>query len=290
MAERDEGWTILKVLTWTSERFARARIGSPRLDAELLLAHLLRVDRVRLYMDFDKPLCAGELGRYRQLVQRRLAREPVAYIVGEREFWSLPLFVDRAAIVPRPETELLVELALELSRAIAAVPLTVVDVGTGCGAIAVALKRELPDARVIGTDIGEAALELARRNATRHGVAIDLYAGDLLEALPDHTQPNLVVGNLPYVASAELETLEPELRAWEPRVGLDGGVDGLVLVRRLVEQAALRLAAGGALALEIGWRHGPAVRSLLEAHGFLAVEVRRDLAGLDRVVSGRRSP
>jgi release factor glutamine methyltransferase len=283
----DDTWTILRVLTWTAERFARQGIGSARLDAEVLLAHLLGVDRIRLYTDFDKPLAAPELARVRDGVRRRLAGEPVAYITGEREFWSLTLSVDRAVLVPRPETELLVEVALELCRGLERP--TFVDVGTGSGAIAIALGHTLPAARLVAIDREAAAIEVAARNAARHAVTLTLLAGDLLDPLPPGEQPDLLLSNLPYVPSAELAGLAPEVRDWEPRTALDGGADGLALIRRLVPQASRRLPAGAALALEVGAGQAGAVRTLFEEHGFLAVEVRRDLAQLERVVVGRRA-
>jgi len=292
-AGADERWTILRVLEWTADRFAQAGLESPRLEAEVLLAHGLGVERLRLYLDHDKPLRQEELAAFRQTIRRRLAREPLAYITGEREFWSLGLLVDRAVLIPRPETELLVELSLAAVRARDAgadgeqLPLTIVDVGTGSGAIAVALARELPTARVLATEIDPAALAVARKNVERCGVGnLELFAGDLLEGLPEDLRADLIAANPPYICSAELAGLQPEVARWEPARALDGGEDGLAVIRRLVPQAARRLTAGGALLLEIGCDQGAEVRALLEAVGFCEVVVHTDLAGLDRVVAG----
>lgn len=282
-----DDWTILKVLSWTAERFAKENLATPRLDAEILLAHALCVDRVRLYLDFDKPLEPSELSVYRGCVQRRLAREPVAYITGQREFWSLAVGVSPAVLIPRPDTELLVEQGLALARAMGEAP-TVVDVGTGSGAIALALARELPGARVVATDVDPAALEVAARNAGAHALQIALCAGDLLDALDPGLAPDLVVANLPYIASEELAGLEPEITRYEPRLALDGGPDGLDLIRRLIPQAAACLRPDGALALEVGWRQAAQVQQLLEQQGFSRLHVHRDLAGLERVITARR--
>jgi release factor glutamine methyltransferase len=282
-----DDWTILKVLSWTAERFTRENLATPRLDAEILLAHALSVDRVRLYLDFDKPLEPGELSAYRGCVRRRLAREPVAYITGHREFWSLAVAVSPAVLIPRPDTELLVEQGLALARAMGDGP-TVVDVGTGSGAIALALAKELPGARVVATEVDAAALEVAARNVDAHALRIALCSGDLLEALAPDLSPDLVVANLPYIASEELDGLEPEITRYEPRLALDGGPDGLDLIRRLIPQAAACLRPDGALALEVGWRQAAQVRQLLEHQGFSQLQVHQDLAGLDRVISARR--
>jgi release factor glutamine methyltransferase len=281
-------WTILRVLTWTADRFTRAGFGSSRLDAELLLGHALGVERIQLYTQHDKPLGAVELEAIRALVRRRLAREPVAYLTGKKEFWSLELQVSAAVLIPRPETELLVEIALRLARRSSAT--TIVDVGTGSGAIALALAKELPAVTVLGLDRSLEALEVARGNGARLGLPLALREGDLLDALPDDLVPDLIVANLPYIARGELASLAPEIREWEPRLALDGGEDGLDAIRRLIPEAALRLRPGGALALEHGSGQAPAVRELLEAAGFVDVCVERDLAGLERVTWGTRPP
>ena len=284
-------WTILRVLTWTTGRFQRDGLASPRLDAEILLAHCLGVDRVRLYVEHDKPLHPDELVRFRAAVRRRLAREPVAYITGTREFWSMPLQVDKHVLIPRPETEVLEEQAIEMLGQMRVDVPVVVDVGTGSGAVALALAREVSGARVMATDIAPRALEVAAANAIRLGLVVTFYQGDLLDALPREVEDiDLVVANPPYVSTAELDRLEPEIARWEPRQALDGGADGLAVYRRLIRQVINRLAPGGAVAFEIGAEQATDVRGLLAGSGFGEVVVRQDLAGLDRVVVARTSP
>ncbi|HKA91261.1 MAG TPA: peptide chain release factor N(5)-glutamine methyltransferase [Haliangiales bacterium] len=277
-----EAWTPLKVLAWTTGKFAERGIGSARLDAEVLLAHALGTSRVGLYTGFDKPLQEEELAAYRELVRRRLAGEPVAYLVGQKEFWSLPLRVDPRVLIPRQDTETLVEVALRRAPSAA----RIADVATGSGAVALALAKERPGAMVVATDVSEDALAVARANAGALGLAVRFVAGDLLAPLAGE-RFDLVVGNPPYVPSGDLAGLAPEVGR-EPRAALDGGPDGLALVRRLVAAAPAALADGGVLALEHGFDQGEAVRALFAAAGLADVETARDLGGNERVTSGAR--
>ncbi len=264
------------------------RTGSDeaRLEAELLLMHAIKTDRVHLYerLKDELPTRAGHY--YRRLLDRRLAHEPVPYIVGHREFFGIELKVSRSVLIPRPETETLVELAIGFARdRFADGGLTIVDVGAGSGAIAVALACELPDARVIATDLSKRALALARRNAARHGVAnrIDFFAADTLQPIDGRAE--IIAANLPYVTTADWLATPPEIREWEPRRALDGGADGLRDIRKIFRQAPEKLALGGAFFAEIGDHQGAAVRSLAEeAFPTATVEVRPDLAGRDRVI------
>ena len=283
-----ESWTPLKVLDWTTKRFDSAGIPSARLDAQVLLAHVLQCERVALYTGFDKPLAEEELRAFRELIKRRLAGEPTAYLVGEREFWSLRLHVDRRVLIPRPDTELLVEVALELLRGREG-EVRIADIATGSGAIAIALAHELPNARVVATDVSADALEVAAHNAAVHGVEqrVSFQRGDLTAALAGAAPFDLLVANLPYIRSAEIAALDREVRN-EPRLALDGGADGLDLVRRLIGDAPARIAPGGAIALEHGYDQGPAVAGLL-ADEFDDVVVRRDLAGQPRVSYARQA-
>src|SRR5690606_35254694 len=246
-----ETWTTLKVLEWTTERFARAGIDSPRLEAQILLAHALSCQRVQLYTAFDKPLGAGELATYRELVKRRLAGEPVAYLVGEQEFWSLPFRVDASVLIPRHDTETLIEVVLDEvgSRGERAAALRIADIATGSGAIAVTLAKELGAAAVVATDVSAQAAAVAASNAARHGVAdrVDVRVGDALEPLAGEAPFDVLVSNPPYVPSGDIAGLAAEVRA-EPRLALDGGADGLTVLRRLVSGAGRHLAPGGLLA------------------------------------------
>ncbi|MBI5480176.1 MAG: peptide chain release factor N(5)-glutamine methyltransferase [Deltaproteobacteria bacterium] len=282
-----ETWTILGVLSWTTQYFGEKKIASPRLDAEVLLSHVLHCDRVGLYVRFEQPLERGELDAFRELVRRRAAGEPVAYLTGTREFWSLPLRVDPRVLIPRLETELVVDVILEVTRDTPAG--LACDVGTGSGAIALALKRERPAWTVVATDVSAAALEVARENAARLAIDVEFLEGDMLRPLAGRGPFDVIASNPPYVAEAEVATLMREVAEHEPRVALTPGGDGLAAIRQLVGGAPALLGPAGALVLEIGYQQGPAVRSLVAATGaFGPPTVRRDHAGLDRVLCARR--
>lgn len=385
-----EIWTIGRVLRWTQGRFAARGLASPRLDAELLLAHTLGRSRVALYTHFDQPLSRDELTRYRECIVRRLAGTPVAYLTGEKEFYGLGLHVSEAVLIPRPETELLVDVAVRLlpppslagagldaaadtdadrsqasepasapdatapadrdgdatqaseavwhraqpgvemtvhyddpplqteddasiaetDSATASVtspatdattlapetsdgeagskgtPAVVVDVGTGSGAVALAIKHLRPDVEVLAIDLSPVAIAVATENAARLGLAVEFWQGDLLSALPGGRQADVIVANLPYIPTAEIAALPAEVRH-EPHSALDGGSDGLVLVRRLVAQARSALRRGGALALEIGAGQAAETEAILQRAGFVDVRSEPDLAKILRVVHGR---
>jgi release factor glutamine methyltransferase len=256
-------------------RLAAAGAESPRLDAELLLAEALGVTRTQLYLSAPGPLAPAARERFEELVARRAEREPVAYILGRKPFRRIELAVDRRVLIPRPETELLVEVGLELAPGV-----SVADVGTGSGAIALALADERPDLSITGIDASADALVLARDNARRLGLSVALIHGDLLVGGPY----DAVLANLPYVRDGE--PLPPEIGRYEPTEALFGGADGLDVIRRLIGQAAAD--AVPLLALEVGAGQAETVEALLHDAGFTSVERRRDLAGHDRVVLGRR--
>ncbi|MFL5308740.1 MAG: peptide chain release factor N(5)-glutamine methyltransferase [Polyangia bacterium] len=278
-------WTVLEVIKWTMARFTERRLDSPRLDAEILVAHALGLSRVQLYVQFDRPLLPDELAAIRALIKRRQAGESVAYVVGKKEFWGLELAVDARVLVPRPDTESLVEEGRARLDEAAHTDERIADVGTGSGAVALALAKVRPAAAVFAGDLSAGALDVARGNAERLGLAVTFVEGDLAAPLAPHGPFSLLVANLPYIPTAELAGLPPEVRA-EPAQALDGGTDGLDLVRRLIAEAPPLLRAGGALALEIGFGQAAATADLLAAGGFTDVRSRRDLAGIDRVVSG----
>ena len=281
-----EMWTLLKVLQWTQQRFAERGITTARLDAEVLLAHLLKLDRVGLYTHFDQPLAVEELAAYRELIKRRLAGAPVAYLVGKKEFRSLDLAVSSDVLVPRPDTELAVEVALTLAASIAEPHLC--DVGTGSGAIALALKAARPEAKVTAIDVSPAALAVARANGVKLGLEVEFLDGNLFSAVAGR-RFEVIVSNPPYIPTGELAGLAAEVRA-EPRLALDGGADGLDVLRPLIAGALGLLTPGGALVVEHGDGQSPSVRALFEAAGFREVAAARDLAGTERVVSGRYMP
>jgi len=265
-----------------------AGVASPRLDAELLLAAATGRGRAELAANPEGGVPAAAARSFGEMVRRRLRREPVAYILGRKGFRHIELEVDRRVLVPRPETELLVELALELR------PRRVLDMGTGSGAIALAIADELPGCEVVATDTSPAALEVARGNAERLGLAerVEFQQGMLPAAAPagggnGPAEPSvdLIVANLPYVAESEWSGLEPEVTEWEPREALLAGPDGLDVIRAAVAVAA---PLAPSLALEVGAGQAPAVSELLFAAGFATVETRPDLAGVPRLVWGRR--
>ena len=278
-----ERWTVLKMLQWTADYFSGKGIESARLEAELLLAATLGLDRIGLYVNFERPLDADELAAFRERVRRRAQREPLQYILGETEFWSLAFNVDSAVLVPRADTEVLVEEALARIEDAA----RVLDVGTGSGAIAIALAHEKPEIQVTALDCSEPALEVARGNALRNGVAdrITFLTGDLA-ALP--TGPfEMVVSNPPYIPSQDWAGLMPEVRDYEPRLALDGGSDGLAAYRQLAAQAGSLLAPGGWLLVEVGIGQAGEVSALFEAVGLVEVGQRDDYSGIARVVMGK---
>jgi release factor glutamine methyltransferase len=278
-------WTVLKILQWTSGHFGDKRVDSPRLTAELLLAHALKISRVQLYVQFDRPLGADELATFRSLVQRRLQGEPTAYLVGQRDFFGRTFRVDARVLVPRPETERLVDwvlgqLPLDAERRVA-------DLCTGSGCIAITLAAERPQARVIATDVSPDALAVAAENVATLGVSdrVELRQGDLFAPL-EGQRFDVVVSNPPYIAEAVVKTLSAEVQR-EPRLALVGGPRGIEIVERIARGAKAHLHPEGVLALEIGDDQGPLARELLTTQGYRSVEVLRDWAGKDRVAVGR---
>lgn len=290
--------SVRDALASASEALAAAGVDSPRLDAELLLGEATGWDRALLAAEPDAGISPAAARRFGETVRRRLRREPIAYILGRKGFRQIELAVDRRVLIPRPETELLVELAVELR------PARVLDVGTGSGAIALAIAAELPECEVVATDTSPAALEIARVNAKRLGLTKRVRFVEGM--LPDSGEGwvgeggadafDLVVANLPYVAESEWAGLEPEVTEWEPREALLAGSEGLDAIRALLAECVRPLSrmgrqrtnGVGCLALEVGISQAPAVNELLLEAGFGAVEVRPDLAGILRLVWGHR--
>ncbi len=252
----------------------------------MLLRYLLGLDRTALYLDRDRSLDPADFEDYSRLIERRLNHEPIAYITGHREFFLLDLQVTPAVLIPRPETETLVEKAIETAKQFQTLSLTIADLGTGCGAIAVTLAVNLPRAKVYATDVSEDALEVARANCERHEVSdrVTLLRGNLLEPVPEPV--NMIVANLPYVAQADLERLPRDIYEYEPRRALDGGVDGLAGIEKMLAGAGRRLLPGGSILFEIGCDQGDAARELARTY-FPAstITLTTDLSDLDRVVS-----
>ncbi|MCF6179987.1 MAG: peptide chain release factor N(5)-glutamine methyltransferase [Geopsychrobacter sp.] len=280
-----ESWTLLKLLRWTTGFFREKGIDNPRLDAELLIASVLELDRVGLYLNYDRPLVADELARIRPLVKRRAQHEPLQYLLGKTEFWSLDFKVSPAVLIPRADTEILLEEALEKATESG----ELLDIGTGSGAIAISFAHEKEHWQVAGLDISTAALEIAQGNALRHALAsrCTFMAGDLA-CLPERAY-DLVVSNPPYISTSEYETLMPEVREYEPAQALLAGEEGLDCYRLLAAQVEKVLKPGGWLLLEIGFRQQHAVTDLLVKAGLTEIYCRQDYAGNPRVVGGRRA-
>ncbi len=279
-----ETWTLLKLLRWTTDYFTEKGVDNPRLDAELLLAHVLKLDRVGLYLNYDRPLAATELDTIRPLVKRRGQREPLQYLLGLTEFWSLEFKVSPAVLIPRADTEILVEEALARAGSEG----QLLDVGTGSGAIVISLASELPDWQMTGLDISPEALAIARENIEINQVAdrVQLLEGDLAE-LPTQ-EYDLIVSNPPYIAQREWDELMPEVRCFEPQLALLAKNDGLECYQQLAAQAPSRLKTGGWLLVEIGYQQAEAVKELLAASGLVNVFVRDDYSSQPRVVGGQK--
>ncbi len=286
-------WTVKRLLEWSHTYFGDKGIDSPKTTAELLLADVLSCKRLDLYYRYEQPLLPDELARYKDVVKRRVKHEPTQYILGEWEFWSLPLQVDQRVLIPRPETEVLVEEVLKAVQE-GDVPAhgSFLDLCTGSGAIACALATECPEASLHATDLSTDALEVAQINVTQLKLEerITLYQGDLFEPLPEQRY-DVIASNPPYVTCAELAELQPEVRQYEPHLALDGGEDGLDLIRRLLIDLPTRLAPGGVLAIEIGAKQGPAVRALAEQTNlFASIEVLKDFSRRDRILFAHGHP
>jgi len=293
-----EPWTSLKLIEWTSGHFEKKGIPNPRLDAELLLAHVLKCKRVDLYVGFEKTVSEKHLSEFKTLIERRAKREPLQYIIGETEFWGLKIKVTPDVLIPRPETELLVEEALKFPMAV-----EILDIGTGSGCIAIALAKHLPDSKIVATDISKEALEIAKENAEAHGVAdrIEFVASDIASILPGArlrpTPPNppsvrsdgmnpilahgkfdLIVSNPPYIPTSEFPDLQPEVRDFEPRKALDGGKAGLEVIGKILQEAPDFLKEGGRLLMEVG--EGQAERIKKD----FPCEIRKDYNGVERLI------
>jgi len=280
------GRTLADFLRGSAERLRRAGIASARLDAEVLLAGVLNVGREALHAHPGRLLSAREAAAGDALIERRARREPVSYLLGRREFWDLELFVRPGVLVPRPETEILIECFIRAARAAGNPAPGVLDVGTGSGNIAVVAAREFPRSRVIAIDRSPAALEVARENVRRHGVAgrVRLIGSDLFSALA-HEEFDFILSNPPYIETGELPRLMPDVVNYEPALALDGGREGLDIYRRLIPGAWDHLKKGGTLILEIGAGQARAVSELIIAHGgFLEPRVMQDLSGRDRLI------
>jgi release factor glutamine methyltransferase len=280
-------WTIGAILNWTASYLSDKGARAPRLDAEILLSHSLNVDRLYLYLNLDRPLRPDERSQFRDLVRRRAAREPVALITGKKEFWSISFRIKPGVLIPRPETEILVEAVLQEMKDHPAPRM--LEIGAGSGAVSVAVATENPRAEIFATDIEPAVLETARLNAedARVGASVQFVAMDLFAAIRQGICFDVICSNPPYIPTDIIPTLEPEVRDFEPLRSLDGGPDGLNVIRRLTAHAADFLNRPGALALEFGDGQEEDARNILASSGFTEIRIFRDLAGKARVIRGR---
>jgi release factor glutamine methyltransferase len=284
MPVTEKRWTVLEMVAWTADWLKERGFHNPRLNAELLLAGTLGLKRLDLYLQHDRPLRPEELAEFKTRLRRRAKREPLQYIDGKAAFRDLSLAVDPRVLIPRPETEVLVQAVLDWAEGKDA--LAALDIGTGSGAIALALATEGPFARVVATDLSEGALEVARQNRddAAPGAPVDFRQGSLYAPVAGE-RFDVVVSNPPYVGSEEREGLDAEVRDWEPAAALFAGAGGLDVIRPLVAEAPAHLRPGGLLALEIGAAQAEAVCALIRAaHRFGEPRVRRDLAGRERIV------
>lgn len=290
-----EVWSVRRVLEWTAGFFVRKAVDAPRLSAELLLAHVLGVPRIKLYMDYERPLSDRELTSCRALVKRAGEHEPIAYLTGRAHFFNLELEIEPGVLIPRPDTETLVENVLQMARHTVGMDSPrVLDLCTGSGCIALAIAQNLKSANVIASDISDKAAALAQRNAERLGLAerVRVLKGDLFEPLSQlvDVQPfDLIVSNPPYIPAAQIPQLDRNVRDYEPLAALDGGLDGLTIHRRILAEAPQRVVSGGRIYLEIAFDQGELARQLMaEHHAFEEVKILKDYSGRDRVVTGRR--
>ena len=279
-------WTIMKILNWTKQYFEARGVENPRLDAEVLLCAVLKCQRITLYVDFERPLSEEELATYREYVKRRGNFEPLAYILGERAFMRNTFKVNKATLVPRPETELLVESLVRIAPLLKREgDVKILDIGTGSGAIIVSLLDYLPNAKGVGVDISVDALIVAKENSEKIGVTgrIGFVRSDVFSKLPLEKKFDIIVSNPPYIPAGDIAGLDKDVQQ-EPRGALDGGADGLDFYRRITAEAMDHMAEEGVLAFEIGIGQAAAVQRLCLDAGFVKTAVRKDYAGIERMV------
>jgi release factor glutamine methyltransferase len=278
--------TVLEAIQKSADFLAKKGVESPRLQVELILAHLMKMPRMKLYLNFDRALTPKETDTLREFVKRRGQREPLQHITGSTSFCGFEIAVNRNALVPRPETELLAELGWNFLVTRHPSLVTALDFGTGTGCIAIALAAKSPNAKITALDVSPEALALARENAARNNATerIEFLQGDGFAALPGNTQFDLIVGNPPYIPSAEIETLQPEVRDFDPRAALDGGADGLDFYRRISAEAKPFLKPDGKIMLEFGDGQAEAIRNIFETQKWIVEAVKEDYSQRARII------
>lgn len=283
-------WTILSLIEWCANYLAQHQRDEARLHAELLVAHALKCSRLELYTNFDKPLSREELARFKVMLKRRLMREPLQYIIGETEFMGIPLEVNAHVLIPRPETEQLVERVLEAVPSIDSKPVEILDIGTGSGNIPIAISEFAPSTRVTSLDISADAIAVAKSNADRNKVnAITFVCSDIFGDVIPRGPFDIIVSNPPYISASEFELLQPEVRDFEPRIATTDGGDGLRFFRRIAEIAMVHLKPRGYLFLEIAYNQSEAVTGILQEAGLSEVMLFKDHAGHTRIASARHA-
>ena len=282
--------TVLEAIQKSTEFLVKKSVESPRLQTELLIAHLLKMPRMKLYLNFDRALSPAEIDSLRELVKRRGQREPLQHIVGSTSFCGYEIAVSRHALIPRPETELLAELGWKFLSTINHQPSTALDFGTGTGCIAIALAAKCPNANITALDVSADALALAKQNALQNQVAerIEFLQGDGFAALSTKTQFDLLIGNPPYIASAEIETLDPEVKGFDPLGALDGGADGLDFYRRLATEAKPFLKPDGKIMLEFGDGQADEIKKIFENEKWIVEAVQEDYSQRARILTAHK--
>ena len=278
-------WRVIDLIQWTTEYFKRYDISTSRLDAELLLSHILETSRLQLYLRFEMPVLPEHLAAFRELIKKRAAHSPVSYLTSRKEFLSLDFYVDSRVLIPRPETEVLVENVLQAQEA----PCQLIDIGTGSGAIAISLAVNRPEWEVLATDISVDALEVAQKNAVAHKCAdrLTFLQGNLFEPLEGLPNPRFdwIVSNPPYVSTVEYSSLPPDVRDHEPKTALLAGTDGLDVTTALLEGAPQFLKPGGRVGLEIGHNHSQDVQDIVQSNSaYSGCQVIKDYSGVERVI------
>ena len=289
-AARTSDWTILALIRWGSEYLNDRGFEDARLNIELLLSHVLHLKRINLYTNFDYLLTPAELAEFKAALQRRLNHEPLQYIMEETEFMGIPLFVNSSVLIPRPETEELVEKAVDWARCRAMPEVRVLDIGTGSGNIPVAMERFLPNAYITSIDVSREALDVAARNVKRHDCSrIELQHLDVFGVIFEDRSFDMVIANPPYVSSAEFQLLQPEVKDFEPASATTDHADGLRIICRICDVAVKKLVPGGALFIEVAYNQGDEALRIATEAGLADVGISRDLSGHDRILQGFRA-
>jgi len=284
-----ERWTVGSLIRWATERMLTNGFDEARLHVELLLGRVLNFSRYALLTRRDRPLNAAEFIEFNSLLERRLHHEPLQYIIGETDFMGLPLYVDANVMIPRPETEQLVERTLEVIHALEKHPVEVLDIGTGSGNIAIALAYFAPVACITSIDASSNALQTAARNVERHSVeSVSLLRGDVFSDVMPESMFDIIVSNPPYVALEEFDALQPEVKDFEPRVAITDEGDGLRFIRRISEIAIEKLCSPGTVLMEISYAQADDAREILERAGFRSIEIFDDVAGIPRIIKASR--